>query len=112
LAELDWALANMGGSKRGKGKAASEIIEADAKVGKEDVYWCSYPARILLINFEQQGNLRGLGALLFDDGRNDPYFFSRSSLITHYSPPTSGTAGARYHPKDAQRNRCDVQPLE
>lgn len=49
LAELDWALANMGGSKRGKGKAASEIIEADAKVGKED------------------GNLRGLGALLFDD---------------------------------------------
>lgn len=49
LAELDWALANMGGSKRGKAKAASDIIEADAKVGKED------------------GNLRGLGALLFDD---------------------------------------------
>lgn len=38
MAELDWALANMGGSKRGKGKAASDIIEADAKVGKEDVY--------------------------------------------------------------------------
>ena len=52
MAELDWALANMGGSKRGKGKAASDIIEADAKVGKEDVYSCSHPKRILLISFK------------------------------------------------------------
>ncbi|EDR09438.1 RAD26-like SNF2 family DNA-dependent ATPase [Laccaria bicolor S238N-H82] len=87
LAELDWALANMGGSKRGKAKAASDIIEADAKVGKEDVYICSHPTRTLLINFEQQGNLRGLGALLFDDGRNGPYIVVVHHLLCITAPP-------------------------
>ncbi|KAF9529073.1 P-loop containing nucleoside triphosphate hydrolase protein [Crepidotus variabilis] len=58
LAELDWALANMeGGSNAGSsnlkakkpGKSSNELIEADTKLGKDEV------------------NLRGLGALLFDD---------------------------------------------
>ncbi|KAF8154005.1 P-loop containing nucleoside triphosphate hydrolase protein [Crassisporium funariophilum] len=55
LAELDWALANMDGSSasasKGKkaAKGANEFIEADAKMGKDE------------------GNLKGLGALLFDD---------------------------------------------
>ncbi|CAA7262618.1 unnamed protein product [Cyclocybe aegerita] len=51
LAELDWALANLDGGPRGKksAKPANELVEADAKIGKEE------------------GNLKGLGALLFDD---------------------------------------------
>ncbi|KAF9445975.1 hypothetical protein P691DRAFT_804938 [Macrolepiota fuliginosa MF-IS2] len=50
LAELDWALANMGrGRSRKTNKVAVEMVEADAGVGKED------------------STLKGLGALLFDD---------------------------------------------
>jgi len=39
LAELDWALANMDAGSRGKKqvKPTSELVEADAKVGKDDV---------------------------------------------------------------------------
>ncbi|KAF8904775.1 P-loop containing nucleoside triphosphate hydrolase protein [Gymnopilus junonius] len=54
LAELDWALANMGaGAHKGKksAKSANELVEADAKFGKDDIV----------------GNMKGLGALLFDD---------------------------------------------
>ncbi|KAF9480626.1 hypothetical protein BDN70DRAFT_877317 [Pholiota conissans] len=51
LAELDWALANMDGTGKGKKaqKLANELVKADAKV-KEDGM-----------------DLKGLGALLFDD---------------------------------------------
>jgi len=51
LAELDWALANMDAGSKGKKqvKPTNELVEADAKVGKDD------------------GNMKGLGALLFDD---------------------------------------------
>ncbi|KIM41907.1 hypothetical protein M413DRAFT_445116 [Hebeloma cylindrosporum] len=51
LAELDWALANMDAGSRGKkqSKGTNELVEADTKVGKDD------------------GNMKGLGALLFDD---------------------------------------------
>ncbi|TFK69776.1 hypothetical protein BDN72DRAFT_585227 [Pluteus cervinus] len=48
LAELDWALANMGGTRSKKTKVDSALVEADAKGAKEE-------------------NMRGLGALLFDD---------------------------------------------
>ncbi|PPQ75889.1 hypothetical protein CVT26_000154 [Gymnopilus dilepis] len=54
LAELDWALANMdAGARKGKksAKAVNELVEADSKVGKDDIV----------------GNMKGLGALLFDD---------------------------------------------
>ncbi|KAF8968711.1 P-loop containing nucleoside triphosphate hydrolase protein [Flammula alnicola] len=52
LAELDWALANMDAGARGKkhAKPANELVEADTKVPKEDGV-----------------NMKGLGALLFDD---------------------------------------------
>ncbi|KAG6839535.1 hypothetical protein C0991_001785, partial [Blastosporella zonata] len=56
LAELDWALAHMGGGSKPKKQAKSNgdewLVEAEPKglKDKEDV-----------------GNLRGLGALLFDD---------------------------------------------
>ncbi|KAF5345800.1 hypothetical protein D9756_010881 [Leucocoprinus leucothites] len=50
LAELDWALANMGsGRPRKTNKSAGEMIEADAPANKEETM------------------LKGLGALLFDD---------------------------------------------
>ncbi|KDR74087.1 hypothetical protein GALMADRAFT_227782 [Galerina marginata CBS 339.88] len=53
LAELDWALANMdAGTQKGKKKPVNELVEADAKAGKDDMV----------------GNMKGLGALLFDDG--------------------------------------------
>lgn len=53
LAELDWALANMGSSKSRKTQSMGEdwIAEPEAKVPKD----------------KEDGNLRGLGALLFDD---------------------------------------------
>lgn len=52
LAELDWALANMDGQRGKKGvKPANELVEADAKV----------------VNSKEELNLKGLGALLFDD---------------------------------------------
>ncbi|RDB19634.1 DNA excision repair protein ERCC-6-like 2 [Hypsizygus marmoreus] len=51
LAELDWALANMGGSKsRKQHKTTGEDWVAEAEKSTKD-----------------DGNLRGLGALLFDD---------------------------------------------
>ncbi|KAJ3572782.1 hypothetical protein NP233_g2852 [Leucocoprinus birnbaumii] len=50
LAELDWALANMGGGRTRKAnKSTVEMIEADVGASKEDT------------------TLKGLGALLFDD---------------------------------------------
>ncbi|KAJ2911902.1 hypothetical protein MD484_g8516, partial [Candolleomyces efflorescens] len=52
LSQLDWALANLGGSSRSKkaqNTPKSELAEAEAKIGKEDA------------------GLHGLGALLFDD---------------------------------------------
>ncbi|KAJ2927608.1 hypothetical protein H1R20_g9482, partial [Candolleomyces eurysporus] len=51
LAQLDWALANLGGSrsKKPQNSPRSELAEAEAKIGKEDA------------------GLHGLGALLFDD---------------------------------------------
>ncbi|EKM76213.1 hypothetical protein AGABI1DRAFT_63554, partial [Agaricus bisporus var. burnettii JB137-S8] len=49
LAELDWALANMGNNRSRKTKATAELVEADAGISKED------------------STLKGLGALLFDD---------------------------------------------
>ncbi|KAF8064179.1 RAD26-like SNF2 family DNA-dependent ATPase [Lyophyllum atratum] len=55
LAELDWALANMGGSRpKRQNKSTGEdwVAEAEAKGPKDK---------------EDVGNLRGLGALLFDD---------------------------------------------
>ncbi|KAF8797693.1 hypothetical protein BYT27DRAFT_7228846 [Phlegmacium glaucopus] len=52
LAELDWALANMDGQRARKGvKPSNELVEADAKV----------------VNSKEELNLKGLGALLFDD---------------------------------------------
>ncbi|GLB44628.1 putative SNF2 family N-terminal domain containing protein [Lyophyllum shimeji] len=59
LAELDWALAHMGGSRRrrqNKGTAEDWVAEAEVKGSKDK---------------EDVGNLRGLSALLFDDAPLD-----------------------------------------
>ncbi|KAG6907722.1 hypothetical protein DXG01_007635 [Tephrocybe rancida] len=56
LAELDWALAHMGGSSRTK---------KQAKLTVDD--WLAEAEPKGLKDKEDVGNLRGLGALLFDD---------------------------------------------
>ncbi|KAJ7468628.1 P-loop containing nucleoside triphosphate hydrolase protein [Mycena latifolia] len=50
LAELDWALASMDAPKSGKRKSEIDVSEVETKLDKE------------------YGDLKGLGALLFDDG--------------------------------------------
>jgi hypothetical protein len=64
LAELDWALANMDAATHGKKapKTTNELVEADAKVKEDGI------------------NLKGLGALLFDDGLSS--FLMRGVLLT------------------------------
>ncbi|KAG5638943.1 hypothetical protein H0H81_008443 [Sphagnurus paluster] len=69
LAELDWALAHMGGSRRKSKNVGDDwVSQAEMKGVKEkdDVV-----SKIFSHNKQRftsvQGNLRGLGALLFDD---------------------------------------------
>ncbi|PPQ95985.1 LOW QUALITY PROTEIN: hypothetical protein CVT26_016201 [Gymnopilus dilepis] len=76
LAELDWALANMdAGARKGKksSKAVNELVEADSKVGKDDIV----------------GNMKGLGALLFDDGLDFLGFIVKS--LNFFAAPPSTT---------------------
>ena len=73
MAELDWALANMDGQRGKKGvKPSNELVEVDAKVvnSKEEVcFGKSLSFELICIFFRLlQLNLKGLGALLFDDG--------------------------------------------
>lgn len=73
MAELDWALANMDVQRGRKGvKPSNELLEADAKVNaKEEV--CSFcgkslSLKLIYLLYLLQLSLKGLGALLFDDG--------------------------------------------
>lgn len=76
MAELDWALANMDGQRGRKGaKPSNELVEADAKAvnSKEEVFFSFYSSPLIVFSIETnsyllQLNLKGLGALLFDDG--------------------------------------------
>ena len=70
LAELDWALAHMdsaSGSSSSSKASSKELAEADSKLGKEDVRSISLLCSVVFDSF-LQGQLKGLGALLFDDG--------------------------------------------
>lgn len=76
MAELDWALAHMGGTKtkkrpKGKSKEVDWVYEAESKGSKEEVR-VSSRARCLPHPHAHvfQTELRGLGALLFDNGNN------------------------------------------
>ena len=66
--DLDWALANMEAkTKRPAGKKNSWVWEAEKKAKKEDVRKIVQGFRLLSAHLRYQGELRGLGALLFDD---------------------------------------------
>ena len=71
LVDLDWALANMEAktrtSARGTSGKAKWVYEAEASSKKEDVRSFVILPTISILT-SHQGDLRGLGALLFDDG--------------------------------------------
>lgn len=63
--ELDWAMAHMETSKtEGKKKNSESFLDLDVKVTKEDVGILCYSRDF---TDSLQGDLRGLGSLLFDD---------------------------------------------
>jgi hypothetical protein len=70
IMELDWALAHLSSSKSkksAKSKVDDWVYEADSKSGKEEVS----PLYVIVLRhlIMRQAELRGLSALLFDDGK-------------------------------------------